>query len=165
MNTILNKIIMKSLFRHLLSFGSVPIAHAHCDGPCGVYDPAQARVAAEAVLSMTKKLLALEMPNTDDEKALLDYHNTLTRYIQIKEDEAENAKRHLLILWTDYFKQEHLENYPDLHTIFWEATKLCSAVKQHVDQSKANALLDVVQKVHEMFWSTKGRDVPWTTAV
>ena len=30
-------------------------AYAHCDGPCGIYDPSSARIAAEAVVSMTKK--------------------------------------------------------------------------------------------------------------
>ena len=77
---------------------------AHCDGPCGVYDPASARIAAEAVLSMTKKILALEPPPEDNAKALAAYANTVSRYVQIKEEQAHIAKTELLVLWTDYFK-------------------------------------------------------------
>ena len=91
---------------------------AHCDGPCGVYDPASARIAAEAVLSMTKKILALELPDGKDSKAIAAYVNTMSRYITIKEQQAEITKRELLILCTDYFKPPHLEKYPDLHDIF-----------------------------------------------
>jgi len=139
--------------------------HAHCDGPCGVYDPASARIAAEAVLSMTKKLLALEMPgNTSDQQAMASYHNTMSRYIQIKEEQAELAKHELLVLWTDYFKPQHLEQYPDLHDTFWKAAKLCSSTKQEVSLQHANELMDAVKKVHEIFWATKNRKVEWYTA-
>jgi nickel superoxide dismutase len=88
------------------------VAYAHCDGPCGVYDPASARIAAEAVLSMEKKLAALPNDNS------LATDNTKTRYIQIKEQQAEIVKRELNILWHDYFKPEHLEKYPNLHDVF-----------------------------------------------
>ena len=102
-------------------------AEAHCDGPCGVYDPAQARIEAESVLQLTKKILDLKRPEGDDAKAHLAFHNTLTRFIAIKEERAELAKHHLLVLWTDYFKQAHLEKYPDLHEIFWKAAKASSS--------------------------------------
>ena len=139
-------------------------ASAHCDGPCGVYDPADARIKAEAVLSMTKKILALESPSGDDKDAMVQYHNTMSRYIAIKEEQAQKAKDELLILWTDYFKPAHLEKYPDLHTLFWNAAKLCSACKVSVDVDKATELMDTVQKVHNIFWETKGRDVTYYTA-
>jgi nickel superoxide dismutase len=138
--------------------------HAHCDGPCGVYDPASARIAAEAVLSMTKKILALELPEGNDQKAIAAYVNTISRYVTIKEQQAEITKRELLILWTDYFKPEHLEEHTDLHDLFWKAAKLCSACKQKVSLEDANALMDAVKKVHEIFWATKDRDVAWYTA-
>ena len=102
---------MSSMFKHL----KTQTAHAHCDGPCGVYDPASARIAAEAVLSMTKKLLDLKVPEAGNQKVTLAYHNTLARYIAIKEEEAQKAKDQLLILWTDYFKPKHLEQFPHLH--------------------------------------------------
>ena len=139
-------------------------ASAHCDGPCGVYDPASARIAAEAVLSMTKKILALKPPASDDAKAMAAYLNTMARFVQIKEEEAHTAKEEILVLWTDYFKPVHLEAHPDLHEIVWNATKLCSACKHEVNLDHANALLDTVKQIHDIFWSTKNREVAWYTA-
>ena len=132
---------------------------AHCDGPCGVYDPASARIAAEAVLSMTKKILALD-PGDHSRAAA----NSLTRYISIKEEQAQLAKTDLLVLWTDYFKPQHLEQYPDLHDTFWQAAKLCSAVKVEVSLEKAEALMKIINKIHNIFWATKGREVAYYTA-
>lgn len=154
------------MYRKIMSLveGEAPQANAHCDGPCGVYDPAQARVTAEAVVSMTKKILSLEKPSGDDNQAWAGYYNTLTRYIAIKEEQAHETKEHLLVLWTDFFKPEHLEKFPNLHDVFWKAAKLCSATKVNVDQAKADELLATVKKIHEMFWSAKGKDVPWVTA-
>lgn len=148
----------------IVKMKQIPIAYAHCDGPCGVYDPAQARVSAEAVLSMTKKILQLQPPLSNDPKQQIAYSNTLTRYIQIKEEQAQQTKEHLLILWTDYFKPEHIEKYPDLHNIFWKAAKLCSACKVEVSLDHAEALLDTIKHIHEIFWATKERDVPWIRA-
>ncbi len=132
---------------------------AHCDGPCGVYDPASARIAAEAVLSMTKKLAALNPGAHDHEVA-----NMYSRYVAIKEEQAHLAKTELLVLWTDYFKPEHLEKYPDLHNVFWKAAKLCSSVKVHVSMEDAEALMAAIEKIHNIFWETKGRDVAYYTA-
>lgn len=140
------------------------IAEAHCDGPCGVYDPAQARIEAESVLQLTKKILDLKRPEGDDAKAHAAYHNTLTRFITIKEARAELAKHHLLVLWTDYFKPAHLENYPDLHEIFWKAAKACSSCKQEVSLEHAEELMGYIKRVHEIFWETKNKDVAWYTA-
>lgn len=137
---------------------------AHCDGPCGVYDPASARIAAEAALSMTKKLLALEPPAPGNAQAMAAYLNTVSRYVQIKEEQAHIAKTELLVLWTDYFKPVHLEKYPDLHDTFWKAAKLCSAVKVGVSLEDAEKLLAAIKHIHEIFWATKGRDVAWYTA-
>jgi len=143
---------------------NIETAEAHCDGPCGVYDPAQARVEAESVLQLTKKILDLKIPDGSDAKASIAYNNTLTRFIAIKEERAELAKHHILVLWTDYFKPTHLEKYPDLHDIFWKAAKLCSACKQEVSAEHAQELMDAIKRIHEIFWETKGKDVPWYTA-
>jgi nickel superoxide dismutase len=137
---------------------------AHCDGPCGVYDPASARIAAEAVLSMTKKLLALEHPEHDDKEASAEFHNSSCRYTLIKEEQAHICKSEVLVLWTDYFKPVHLEEYPDLHDIVWQTTKLCSHVKQHVDLDAANELMERMEQIHNIFWATKGREVAYYTA-
>ena len=155
------------MFTSLISlvdrFSPAPVASAHCDGPCGVYDPASARVAAEAVLSMTKKLIALA-PAGNDQASISAYNNTFSRFVAIKEEESQKTKKELLILWTDYFKPEHLATYPDLHDTFWKAAKLCSACKVNIDQTKAEELLAAVQKIHSMFWSSKGRSDSWVTA-
>lgn len=140
------------------------IAEAHCDGPCGVYDPAQARIEAESVLQLTKKILDLKRPEGGDAKAHAAFHNTLTRFITIKEARAELAKHHLLVLWTDYFKPAHLEKYPDLHEIFWKAAKACSSCKQEVSLEHAEELMAYCKQVHEIFWETKGKDVTYYTA-
>lgn len=134
------------------------IARAHCDGPCGVYDPASARIAAEAVLSMEKKLAAL------GDGQDLATQNTRSRFIAIKEQQAEIAKRELNILWHDYFKPEHLEKYPDLHDTFWKAAKLGSKNKTESDAANGEALLEAIEKIHNIFWATKGRDVPFYRA-
>lgn len=146
---------LASAVKHLFP---APEVHAHCDGPCGVYDPASARIAAEAVVSMTKKIVDLGAPDTV-EKA-----NTLARYVAIKEEQAQITKDELLVLWTDYFKPVHLEKYPDLHDTFWKAAKLCSACKVEVSPQHCEELMAAVEKIHNMFWATKERDVPYYKA-
>ena len=134
-------------------------ASAHCDGPCGVYDPASARIAAEAVLSMAKKLVDLGDGND------LATENTRSRFIAIKEEQAQLAKQELLILWTDYFKPPHLEANPGLHDTFWNAAKLCSQNKVEVNVDAAQALVDTIGEIHNSFWASKSRDdVPFYTA-
>src|SRR4051812_21825823 len=91
------------------------VVSAHCDLPCGVYDPAQARIEAESVKAIAEKYQA----NTDPEYR--------TRAIFIKEQRAELVKHHLWVLWTDYFKPPHFEKYPNLNQLFNEATKLAGA--------------------------------------
>ena len=113
---------------------------------------------------MTKKILALTPPEGNDSKAWAAYLNTMSRYVAIKEQQAHGAKEELLILWTDYFKPHHLDAHPNLHDIFWKATKLCSSVKVEVSAEHAQELMDAVKNIHEIFWATKGRDVPWYTA-
>ncbi len=137
---------------------------AHCDGPCGVYDPSSARIAAEAVLSMTKKMLALTPPQGSDAQAWASYLNTMSRYAAIKEEEGHKAKSELLVLWTDYFKPVHLEKYPNLHDTFWKAAKLCSACKVEVNLEHAEELMATIEEIHQIFWSTKGRDVVYYKA-
>lgn len=138
-------------------------ASAHCDGPCGVYDPASARVAAEAVQSMTKKMMALEANHSTDCGSAA-YINTMSRYAAIKEEEAHKCKEELLVLWTDFFKPQHLESNPNLHNIFWQAAKLCSACKVEVSEVHAQELMDAVEEIHNLFWKAKGREVPWIRA-
>lgn len=134
------------------------LAHAHCDGPCGVYDPASARIAAEAAHSMEKKLAAL------GDGQDLATQNTRSRFIAIKEQQAELCKKELDILWHDYFKPEHIEAIPALHDMFWKAAKLCSKNKTESDPANGEALLGAIEQIHNAFWKSKNRDVAFYRA-
>ena len=137
----------------LTSAGIVPLVdvHAHCDLPCGVYDPAQARIEAQSVKACMEKYAASDDPIFQ------------ARAIEIKEQRSHMVKEHLWVLWTDYFKPVHLETYPDLHDKIWKATKLCSAAKVGVDLETAEALLAAVEEIHNIFWATKGGKPEWMT--
>jgi len=155
---------MNRLLKNLVSRLPADNVEAHCDGPCGIYDPATARITGEAVRSMTKKILALELPDAGDAHAVARYHNTLSRYVAIKEEQAEKTKHELLILWTDFFKPQHLAANPNLHDVFWKAAKLCSACKVEVSATHADELMDAIEEIHNIFWAAKGRDVKWVLA-
>ena len=119
------------------------VAHAHCDLPCGVYDPAQARIEAESVKAIQEKYNA-----SSDEQFK-------ERALQIKEQRAELVKHHLWVLWTDYFKPEHLEKYPQLHELFWTATKTAGESKKTTDVAVGQRLLDQIAEITKIFWETK----------
>ncbi len=104
------------------------------------------------------------MPTSFDQSAILSYQNTLSRYVSIKEEQAQKCKDELLILWTDYFKPPHLEKFPELHDTFWKAAKLCSHCKVEVNLQSAEKLMEAVKNIHEIFWKSKDRDVEWVLA-
>jgi nickel superoxide dismutase len=121
------------------------VAHAHCDLPCGIYDPAQARLEAQSVKACMEKYAA----STDaDFKA---------RAVAIKEERSNMVKEHLWVLWTDYFKAPHFEKYPELHDLFNSATKLAGAAgtKGTNDVAVADDLLGKIDAIAEIFWATK----------
>ena len=155
--------MLDKLIREFRQNNPAPQAEAHCDGPCGVYDPASARIAAEAVLSMSKKLSALTVPDSNDAAAWAHYLNHFSRYVAIKEQQAHLAKEEVLVLWTDFFKPVHLEAHPNLHTLIWETTKLASAAKQGVNVAAAEQFLGNIQQIHDIFWAIKGRKIEWYT--
>ena len=117
--------------------------HAHCDLPCGVYDPAQARIEAESVKACQEKYQA-----SDDDVFR-------QRAVKIKEERADLVKHHLWVLWTDYFTPEHLEEFPDLHDKFWQATKLAGEAKKSQDPAQGQQLLDAIDEIANIFWKTK----------
>jgi len=119
--------------------------HAHCDLPCGVYDPAQARIEAESVKAICEKYQANEDPAFR------------ARALDIKEERSELVKHHLWVLWTDYFKPPHFEKYPQLHQLFNEATKLAGGggTKGSTDVAVANQLLAKIEEISKIFWETK----------
>ena len=121
------------------------IAYAHCDLPCGVYDPAQARIEAESVKAIQEKYQANEDPVFR------------TRALIIKEQRAELVKHHLWVLWTDYFKPPHFEAHPQLHDLFNRATKAADTAggKSSIDPKQGQELLDLIEEISTIFWETK----------
>jgi nickel superoxide dismutase len=120
------------------------IVRAHCDLPCGVYDPEQARIEAESVYRITEKYLA------NEDTAFR------TRALAIREERADLVKHHLDVLWHDYFKPEHLEAVPNLHELFWSATKQVSKVKGSTNLDDAKALLDQIDQIDAAWKATGG---------
>ena len=126
-------------------FHSVVTAYAHCDLPCGVYDPAQARIEAESVKAIMEKYQG------NDDRVFR------TRALIIKEQRSELVKHHLWVLWTNYFKPPHFEKYPQLHDLFNRATKAAGATggKDSVDPAEGQKLLDLIAEIDTIFWETK----------
>ena len=129
--------------------------YAHCDIPCGIYTPEPALTAAKTVVKMVEKIKALpqDMPPTDETR------NSFVRMVAVKEEHAQLCKKELLILWTDYFKPEHLEMFPDLHDTFWKAAKLCSKNKQGVSTEAAQELLKAVEGIADIFHKAESAKV------
>jgi nickel superoxide dismutase len=130
--------------RILNAFAPRASARAHCDIPCGVYDPQQARIEAESCYRIIEKYTA-----SSDELFR-------TRCIHVKEERAELAKHHIDVMWHDYFKPEHLEKFPDLHETCWKAAKQASLVKRSLDLAEAQKLLDLIDKIDHMWRETGG---------
>ncbi len=131
------------------------VVHAHCDLPCGVYDPAQARIEAEsvkAIQEMFQDAGKRKPPNWSDTQSEEDWH---ARALKIKEERADLVKHHLWVLWTDYFKPEHLEQHPGLHDSVWKATKLAGDAKRSNDPGQGQQLLDAIGDLDKTFWATK----------
>jgi nickel superoxide dismutase len=120
------------------------IAHAHCDIPCGVYDPQQARIEAESCYKIIQKY-----QDSNDEVFR-------GRCLHVKEERAELTKHHIDVMWHDYFKPEHLEKFPDLHDVCWKASKQASQVKRTVDVAEAQKLLDLIDRIDQMWRETDG---------
>src|SRR5688500_18910921 len=118
-------------------------AHAHCDIPCGVYDPQQARIEAESCYKIIQKY-------NDSSDELFR-----ARCINVKEERAELTKHHIDVMWHDYFKPEHVEKFPDLHEVCWKASKQASQVKRTVDIAEAQKLLELIDKI-DMMWRETG---------
>src|ERR1700749_1439782 len=97
------------------------VAHAHCDLPCGIYDPAQARIEAESGKACMEKF------NASDDPVVRE------RAVTIEEERSDMVKHHLWVLWTDYFRPEHLEKFPELHNVFWTTTKAAGEAKKTND--------------------------------
>ncbi|MCH7541407.1 superoxide dismutase, Ni [Patescibacteria group bacterium] len=119
--------------------------YAHCDIPCGIYDPHLAQLAAHTVIRMTDLI--------NEKKG--DPH-AIIRYTVVKEEHAELVKHEIRIIWGDYFRPEHVKEYPQLHPLVFDIMKLASKARQEVDEKTAKELLSKVQEFAEIFFKTKG---------
>ena len=120
------------------------VAYAHCDIPCGVYDPQQARIEVESCYKIIQKY------NDSQDELFRD------RCILVKEERAELTKHHIDVMWHDYFKPEHVQKFPDLHDVCWKASKQASQVKRTVDLNEAQKLLDLIDQIDKMWRETGG---------
>ncbi len=133
------------------------VAQAHCDIPCGIYDPHLMQLGALTVIRMNQLIDALELPADGANKAdQARYHNSLSRYVLVKEEHGELVKREARIIWGDYFKPEHVEKYPDLHATVWNIMKLAGKNRQEANIDAAQELLAATHRFAEIFWDTKG---------
>ena len=126
-------------------------AAAHCDVPCGIYDPHAAQIAAHTVIRMVDLIEGL-----GSDLANAAHLNTISRHIAVKESHAAIAEHEIIILWTDYFRPEHAEAHANLHDLVWKTCKLTSTVKQQINKQAAQDLLAGIQEIAEIFWKTKG---------
>lgn len=124
-------------------FRSPTVAHAHCDLYCGVYDPAQAKIEAMSVLKSAEKYQA------SDDDIFRD------RAILIKEERAELAKHHLMVLWADFFSEEHREQFPNLDDLFWRAIHQAGVAKKSMDPADGQKLVDLIDEISDIFWQTE----------
>ena len=123
--------------------------YAHCDVPCGIYDPHLAQVSAFTVLRMINLIAALD-------KNAPDYTHKYARYTAVKEEHAEQVKHEIRIIWGDFIKPENLEKYKDLNSLVFGIMKKGSAARQGIDEAQAKALVDDVNKFATVFWEIKG---------
>ena len=128
-------------------------AKAHCDIPCGIYDPIVAQISALTVVRMLDLMTDFETKTPDRNK---DYMNSMTRYIAVKEEHAERAKAEIRVIWGDYLKAQHLEKYPNAHALVHKIMQLGSKVRQTTDREQATQFVEAINEFAQMFWETKG---------
>jgi nickel superoxide dismutase len=133
-------------------FISFPEAKAHCDVPCGIYDPIAAQIDALTVVRMMDLMAALA---DGGEKSRSDFHNSMTRYISVKETHAEKAKHEIRIIWGDFIKDAHVEKYPELPGLVHKIMQLGSKCRQTADRDQGLAFVDAINQFSEIFWSIK----------
>lgn len=125
-------------------------AQAHCDVPCGIYDPAPAQIAALTVVRMMDLMAGLE--NSED-KSKSDYHNSMTRFIVVKEEHAEKAKHEIRVIWGDYFKKD---KHPNVDDLVQKIMQLGSKCRQTADREAGLAFVAAINEFSEIFWESKG---------
>jgi len=144
--------MIKTLLKTLDRISPPRPIYAHCDIPCGIYDPHLAQLAAHTVIRMTN--LITDLPDEDSKER----EHKLTRLTAIKEEHAELVKKEVRVIWGDYFKPEHLEKHPKLHELVFDIMKLASKARQEINLEASQQLLVQVQEFAEIFFKTKGVD-------
>ncbi len=129
-------------------------AQAHCDIPCGIYDPIIAQIAALTVVRMIDLMSDLESKKADT--AALAYQNSMARYIEVKEEHAEKVKHEVRVIFGDYIKAQHVEKYPELPALAHKIFQFGSKVRQTSDRDAAVQLVEELNKFAQIFWETKG---------
>ncbi|MEW5873319.1 MAG: superoxide dismutase, Ni [Chloroflexota bacterium] len=127
-------------------------AKAHCDVPCGIYDPITAQIAALTVVRMIDLMNDLETKGVSGK----DYQNSMSRYIAVKEEHAEKAKHEIRVIWGDFIKAQHIEQHPDLPTLTHKIMQLGSKARQTTDREAAVEFVEAINKFAEAFWAVKG---------
>jgi len=129
-----------------------PEVKAHCDIPCGIYDPIPAQIDA---LTVVRMMDLMENLSTGDEKARKDFHNSMARYIAVKEEHAESAKHEIRVIWGDFIKEAHVEKYPQLPGLVHKIMQLGSKCRQTADRDQGLAFVDAINEFAEIFWAIK----------
>jgi nickel superoxide dismutase len=133
------------------------VVRAHCDIPCGIYDPHEAQIAALTVVRMMQLIAELPKPTAAAKPEEVEaFQFKLARYTAVKEQHAERVKSELRVIWGDYFTPEHAKTIPTLHETFWKAMKTASKTRQTTSLADAQELSSLVQQIAEMFWKSKG---------
>ncbi|MFZ0830234.1 MAG: superoxide dismutase, Ni [Thermoplasmata archaeon] len=133
------------------------VVYAHCDIPCGIYDPHEAQIAALTVMRMDQLIAELAHPGPDaklEERAI--YVSKMARYTAVKEQHSEKVKQEIRVIWGDYFTPDHVKQYPGAHEMVWKILKQASKTRQGTALADAQELVKAVQEFAELFWKTKG---------
>ena len=153
--------LIRRFFKFIDKIQPAKSVHAHCDIPCGIYDPHLAQIAAHTVIRMNMLIDELQKEHEKDHNDhnhnhMQEHVHKMARYTLVKEEHAELCKKEIRILWGDYFKPEHADKHPVLHELVWNVMKQASKAKQEINMQAAEDLLETVNKIAEIFWETKG---------
>lgn len=143
------------ILKYLSKILPMVFAEAHCDVPCAIYEPTPAKLAAQTVLRMVSQIKELKQLADISKETMDVYINSVSRRIAVKENYSQLCKNEILILWSDFFKAEHLAKYPNLHEVVWKAVKLCSKNKQEINEEAAKHLVESVDEIAKIFYEVK----------
>ena len=144
--------MFRKLFTLMDAHAQFPRAKAHCDVPCGIYDPIIAQIAALTVVRMVDLIKDLEAKGGND----ATYQNSLSRYINVKEEHAEKVKHEIRVIWGDFIKPQHVEKHPETVEVVQKIMQLGSKSRQTVDREAAVQLVEAVNQFAQIFWDAKG---------